>query len=163
MPKFITVKLVDAEFISRGEYNERRGWEIPKDENPEDQGYLKDDGNGHIQWDPAEVFEPQCVPVRGENNTVTQKDVDAFIKVINISEVIPNDSGTIITVVTATLANGFTVTESSTCVDPANYDPEVGLMCCMEKIEDKVWFLLGFLLSSAVNGFHKFDADPGDE
>ena len=39
MKDYIGVKVVAAEPMSRGEYNEYRGWKIPSDENPEDEGY----------------------------------------------------------------------------------------------------------------------------
>jgi hypothetical protein len=50
------------------------------------------------------------------------------------------------TYVTVRMKNGFTLRESTTCVDPANYDEEIGKKICLEKIEDKVWFLLGYAL-----------------
>jgi len=56
------------------------------------------------------------------------------------------------TVVRATLRNGFEIVESSACVSPENYDEKLGAEICMEKIKDKVWFLLGFLLQTAVHG-----------
>lgn len=40
----------------------------------------------------------------------------------------------------------FYSTESTTCVDPANYNEEIGKEICLQKIEDKVWFLLGYAL-----------------
>ena len=39
MKNYIGVKVVAAEPMSRGEYNEYRGWKIPSDENQEDEGY----------------------------------------------------------------------------------------------------------------------------
>ena len=39
MKDYIGVKVVAAEPMSRGEYNAYRGWKIPSDENPEDEGY----------------------------------------------------------------------------------------------------------------------------
>lgn len=56
MQHYIGVKEVKAKPMTKGEYNKYRGWEIPADEDPNDPGYLKDDGHGHIQWDPEEVF-----------------------------------------------------------------------------------------------------------
>ena len=44
------------------------------------------------------------------------------------------------------MKNGFTLRESTTCVDPANYNEEIGKEICLQKIEDKVWFLLGYAL-----------------
>lgn len=39
MKKFTGTKIVAAEPMNRGEYNTYRGWQIPKDENPADEGY----------------------------------------------------------------------------------------------------------------------------
>ena len=56
-----------------------------------------------------------------------------------------------VTYVTARMKNGFTLRESTTCVDPVNYDEEVGKQICLEKIEDKIWFLLGYALQDKIN------------
>ena len=90
-----------------------------------------------------------------KGNTVTEEDVNAMIKQIHVDQITPNDLGSVVTVTTVTLANGFTITESSTCVDPQNYSAEIGVDCCMERIKDKIWYLLGFLLSCGFNGFQK--------
>ena len=52
------------------------------------------------------------------------------------------------TVVSAKLPNGFIITESSACVDPSNYDEELGKQICIKKIEDKIWELEGYKLQS---------------
>lgn len=54
------------------------------------------------------------------------------------------------TYVTVRMKNGFTIRESTTCVDPANYDEEIGKQICLEKIEDKIWFLLGYALQDKI-------------
>lgn len=51
-----------------------------------------------------------------------------------------------LTIVTALLPNGFTVTESSGCVDPVNYDKNIGIEICKRKITDKIWYLEGYCL-----------------
>lgn len=53
--------------MTRGAYNQYRGWETPADENPKDDGYLveyQDGGKpncprhaGYISWSPKDVFE----------------------------------------------------------------------------------------------------------
>ena len=40
MKQYIGTKIIQAKPMNRGEYNKYRGWEIPADENPEDEGYL---------------------------------------------------------------------------------------------------------------------------
>ena len=57
-----------------------------------------------------------------------------------------DDFGKPCTYVTVRMKNGFTLRESTTCVDPANYNEEIGKEICLRKIEDKVWFLLGYQL-----------------
>ena len=56
------------------------------------------------------------------------------------------------TVVRAVLKNGFEIVESSSCVSAENYDEKLGEEICMERIRNKVWELLGFLLQTAVGG-----------
>jgi len=65
-----------------------------------------------------------------------------------------------VTYVTVRMINGFTLRESTTCVDPANYDEEIGKKICLEKIEDKVWFLLGYALQERVYQ-HSLNKKPG--
>lgn len=50
------------------------------------------------------------------------------------------------TIVTCKLPNGFIIVESSTCVSPENYDEEMGINICLDKIFDKVWELEGYRL-----------------
>lgn len=64
---YLGTKVVHAVAMTRGAYNLYRGWEVPKDENPEDNGYLVEyaDGGapnvkghtGYVSWSPREVFE----------------------------------------------------------------------------------------------------------
>ena len=56
------------------------------------------------------------------------------------------------TIVAAKLENGFIITESSACVDPANYDKAMGERICKEKIRDRLWELEGYALQK---GLHK--------
>lgn len=48
--------------------------------------------------------------------------------------------------VTLRMKNGFTLCETSSCVDPSKYDEEIGKQICLKKLEDRVWYLLGYLL-----------------
>lgn len=153
MKIFIGVKMVSAKEMTRADYNILRGWELPDDENGDDPGYLKDDGKGHIQWDPKDVFEKNNVLVVGDDNKVHPQDVKNMISKVEVSTVTPHGTESKTTLVQCVLVNGFIITESSACVDPANYDEQIGLNICMEKIKDKIWFLMGFLMQSAVYGF----------
>lgn len=57
MKKYIGTKMLEAKPMSRGEYNLYRGWSIPENENPRDEGYLVKYQDGYESWSPKEVFE----------------------------------------------------------------------------------------------------------
>ena len=57
MRKYIGTKMIDARPMTRGEYNKYRGWMLPPDENPDDQGYLVRYPDGYESWSPWDVFE----------------------------------------------------------------------------------------------------------
>ena len=70
MKKFIGITVVVASAMNRLEYNKYRGWELPSDENGEDEGYLVEDlnadsnhvnHNGHISWKQKEEIEKNFV------------------------------------------------------------------------------------------------------
>lgn len=152
MDKFIGCKMIEAEPMDRGTYNAYRGWKIPEGENPADDGYLVVYPDGYKSWSPKEVFEKAYLKVTPNPKlktgcSISRVMVDDFIKDVQVVTM-----GDKTTVVRATLVNGFEIVEASACVDPANYDESLGAGICMGKIKDKVWFLLGFLLQTAVGG-----------
>ena len=57
MKKYIGTKLIEAEPMTRGDYNKYRGWTIPADENPADKGYLVKHSDSYVSWSPKEVFD----------------------------------------------------------------------------------------------------------
>ena len=75
MKPFIGTKMILARPMGRGEYNTYRGWQIPLDENPADEGFLVEyvDGGasnhpghaGYISWSPKDVFERAYRPTSG--------------------------------------------------------------------------------------------------
>lgn len=145
--KYLGIKLLqDALPMNLGEYNELRGWDIPADENPEDLGYMVKYTDEYVSWSPKDAFEAAYMKLNG-GNTITQKDVDDFITKLDVHKL---DSKT--TLVKATLRNGFVIVEASSCVDPANFDLEIGKEICLEKIKNQVWGHLGFSLQTAING-----------
>lgn len=79
-------------------------------------------------------------------NTVTQEEVNRNMQDILVRTV--EEFGKPTTYVTVRMENGFTLRESTTCVDPSNYDENIGKEVCLKRIEDKVWFLLGYTLQS---------------
>lgn len=73
-----------------------------------------------------------------------------------------DDFGKPCTYVTVRMKNGFILRESTTCVDSANYNEEIGKQICLEKIEDKVWFLLGYALQTEASAKNQILAHTRD-
>lgn len=69
LTSFVTTRAVQATPLNRQEYNDLRGWQVPADENPADDGYLVvnsgvSDRNvegfdGYVSWLPKLAFEEQ--------------------------------------------------------------------------------------------------------
>lgn len=57
MQEFIGTKVIKAMPMSRGAYNAYRGWDIPKDEDAAEVGYLVLYPDGYESWSPKNVFE----------------------------------------------------------------------------------------------------------
>lgn len=126
---------------------------IPRSMELVEEGYKVRYPDGYESWSPKDVFERFYLELtvnpelRTKKPSISQKMVDDFIVAKEVSTL-----GDKVTVVRATLRNGFELVESSACVSPENYDEKLGAEICMEKVKDKVWFLLGFLLQTGVNG-----------
>lgn len=64
--------------MTRGEYNKLRGWQVPVDENPDDEGFLVEypdspnanhaDYDNYISWSPVDVFERSYRIVNGHHH-----------------------------------------------------------------------------------------------
>lgn len=85
-------------------------------------------------------------------NTVTQNRVDELFE--NADCHIETVFGKC-TIVAMKLPNGFVIVESSACVDPANYDHEIGMHECFKRIKDKIWELEGYNLQCALGEKHE--------
>lgn len=111
-------------------------------------------GSGRVcELVPKDTFERAYLPLetnkelRTGKPSISQEMVDNFIL-----ETWTQTAGEKTTIVRAMLRNGFELVEASSCVSPENYDEKLGREICMKKIKDRVWYLLGFLLQTAVNG-----------
>ena len=94
-------------------------------------------------------------------NTVTQSVIDELMESCDIAVTTAFDKCTI---VACKLPNGFVIVESSSCVDPSNYDEDMGVDICMKNIEKKLWELEGYLLQNKlyIDGI-TFDDDNDDD
>lgn len=153
MRLYIGTKLIEAEPANRVDGKiQPVDWPVPNDATVE-KGYKVRYPDGYESWSPKAVFERAYLPISinenlGTNNpSIGQQMVDDFISEVGVTTM-----GQKTTVVRAILRNGFEIVESSSCVSSENYSEELGAQLCMEKIKDKVWELLGFLLQTAGNG-----------
>ena len=154
MDQYIGTKIIEAApAVRKGGKVYDLTWPIPRSMEPEEPGYRVRYQDGYESWSPKDVFERAYLPLhvnpdlKTDRPSVSQKMVDEFITKTEVTTM-----GEKTTVVRAVLRNGFEIVESSSCVSPENYDEELGAEICLEKIRDKVWFLLGCLLQTAVYG-----------
>ena len=162
MRKYIGTKLVEAEPAWRLN-GKLYTWDaLPDSADHAEAGYRVRYPDGYESWSPWAVFEAAYLRVNpdGECKTgapsVSPGMVEDFLR-----ETRTETLGEKTTVVRAVLRNGFEIVESSSCVSPENYDEAMGREICLEKIRDKVWELLGFLLQTAVNGIAAGDSTVG--
>lgn len=57
MEKYIGAKVIMAKPMTRGDYNVYRGWTIPENENPNDEGYLVKYSDDYESWSPKAAFD----------------------------------------------------------------------------------------------------------
>jgi hypothetical protein len=81
-------------------------------------------------------------------NTVTQEQIS---QIMVDSEIQIQTVGEKTTIVHCVLPNGFVIVESSSCVDPSNYDETLGAEICLTRISNKVWELEGYVLQSKLS------------
>lgn len=161
MKTYIGTKIIEAApAIRKGGKVYEEDWPIPRSMEPEEAGYKVRYPDGYESFSPKAVFEKAYLELTTNPNlrtsklSISQEMVDNFISAKEVSTM-----GGKVTVVRATLRNGFELVESSACVGAENYDEKMGAEICMEKIKDKVWLLLGFLLQTAVHGVTKESED----
>ncbi len=154
MKQYIGTKLIEAEkayrvdgkVVTLAENRVPCGSEVER-------GYKVRYADGYESFSPAEVFERAYLPleVNGMLKTAAPSiSAEMVERFIDHHETVTMGGKT--TVVRAVLKNGFEIVESSSCVSAENYDEKLGEEICMERIRNKIWELLGFLLQTAVGG-----------
>ena len=143
MNKYIGVKIIEAEPMTLTNFNEKHNKVIPATQGED--GYKVVYPDGYVSWSPKDL--KKAYMQVSNNNTITVENVDNFIARYEDFTI-----GDKTTVVRAVLVNDFVVVESSSCVDPKNFNQEIGASICKDRIKSKVWELLGFLLQTAKCG-----------
>lgn len=112
----------------------------------DDEGYIVTYPDGYRSWSPKAAFEAAYLPL-SEPTRITDADIEAFMGAPKVQKI---DSKT--TLVSFETRTGFVQHETSSCVDPANYDEEVGVRVATDRVKDKLWPCFGFVLQWARNG-----------
>lgn len=122
---YVGVKIIEA-------------WDQEKDGQP---GYSVKYEDGYVSWSPKDVFEKAYYPMGHDSSKVTKQMVDDFLSG-TVAECL--DRKTVF--MRANLITGFTQYETSSCVDPANFDMKTGKEICINRIKNKIWEYLGFVV-----------------
>ena len=134
MDTFIGVKRVQAE---------------PCERNGEPGYFVRyEDGRDYDTWFPAAIFERTFMKIERPDK-LTPQDINRFF------EAGKTDIATLgekTTSVLFTAPTGFVLAQTSACVRPENYDESLGALICRERIENKLWEHLGFVLQWADKG-----------
>ena len=139
--RYIGVKIIKAEPMTRGEYNKYKGWTIPKNENPDDPGYLVEYSDSYESWSPVDVFETyyKAIGNNDVNQLVDDELVDKFIKKIEV------DSN----LVYVECVNGYIMSRSSTSDFTEKEQREI-----VDEYKSKIMSMITFLIYSGSNGFN---------
>lgn len=76
-------------------------------------------------------------------NRITKAQVDTLLDQATVATVVMHGKETLSTFL---LSNGFTITGRSTCVDPANFDEDLGLKLAREDAKRQLWAFEGYRL-----------------
>lgn len=174
MQKYIGTKAINAKPMTRGEYNKLRKWEVPADENPNDEGYLVEytdspnpnvkGFNGYVSWSPKDVFERtyQAQPITAapsEDDLVTEEMVKARgleARRVSVGELHDSikeveilrhrlPSGSSLRFAVLHLENGFVVTgRPSVSISAENDNDEVGVKVAIQNAVFELWPFVGF-------------------
>ena len=162
MKKYIGTKMLEAERAFRidgriySNENDEINAVLLAEGQVAEMGYRVRYADGYESFSPKGVFEKAYLPLEENKNLKTDApSISAQMVEDFIDEVFVSTAGEKTTVVRAVLVNGFEILESSSCVSKENYDQKLGFEICMEQIRDRVWYLLGFLLQTAVNGVNR--------
>lgn len=102
------------------------------------------------EWIPKSQINKRLFTLMNENgNIITRDDVKRFIRNVDAQTI--NDKTTL---VDSKLITNYNIVETSSCVDPKNYDLELGEQFATKKVIDRVYDYLGFVLQWAKDGLN---------
>lgn len=144
--KAIEVRMLDLKPMTSNEAKEN-GY-IVFDYHKNTAGYELTYPNMFKEWIPkSQINKRFFILMNEDGNIITRDDVKRFIRSIDAQTI--NDKTTL---VDSKLITNYNIVETSSCVDPKNYDLELGKQFATQKVIDKVCDYLGFVLQWAKDG-----------
>lgn len=112
-------------------------------------GYEVTYDNGYKSWCPKEIADAAyyILDEKNDGTKILKEDVEKFITDVDVMTM-----GEKTTVINAHTLTGFDTVKHSSCVDPKNYNEELGKKYAMEEVVNTLWGHLGFVLQWAKNG-----------
>lgn len=141
--KGIIVKCIDLEPATAAKAKEMDILHIDLGDTP---GYIATDSLGKKSWIRKDAILNNYFVINNDDS-ITKEDVERFIRNFKAGTI-----GKKTTVATATTLTGYEVTKTSACVNPKNYNIEIGKNIVYSSIIDELWEKLGFVLQWAING-----------
>ena len=148
---YIGVKLIKGTPMTRGEYNKQRGLDIPKMEDPADDGYFVEYPDGYVSWCPKVQFETANYKLNDESGrdrpVINKDDVELFVSEAGISPI--TDKSATITLLTIT---GHEIHHTATCAHADDYDADIACNIGYAHNMERLSGHLQFMLDWAING-----------
>jgi hypothetical protein len=91
-----------------------------------------------------------CLSPENDGNKILEQDVKNFIAARDAAKI-----GQKTTIVSLRTITGYETYGLSSCVDPNNYNQELGEKFALEKAKDAIWQGLGFVLQWAKFGLKR--------
>ena len=115
------------------------------------EGYTVKYPDGYISWSPKEQFESAYLPLSSDEGKICIEDLRSMTARVDAENLADGKT----TLVKRELVTGFVQYETSSCVDPKNYDPVLGADIAVKRMDTGLWFALGFVLQWAKYGLKK--------
>lgn len=156
MKDYLGVKMIKAQPMTRGEWAVKKSEVNPEDRVDETPGYLVQYPDGYQSWSPAEAFESAYLELN-DSTKITAGDLIRFLGIDPYAVDQLDEKTTLLRMVTRT---GFVDYETSSCVDPINYNEEIGASICVDRLNTRLWDRLGFVLQWAKHGLDRVTEMP---
>lgn len=151
MKNYLSVQMIKARKMSLHNWYKHIGKPEKCENSVDEPGYLVASCTGMEHWDGVEIFNRMNMRIK-DASTITEDDIEEFIGDDAYTATRLDEKTTLVSLEPRT---GFIQYHTSSCVDPGNYDHEIGTETCKRNLRNSIWPFLGFVLQWA-----RFGLDP---